>query len=189
MRRQNKQKNKERNRRTQQAGEDGLQYLRESIGLSDDQIASLVIQVRSECPSLNTKRKAVARLLNSVQLFREECKGFCRANERYRELKGPMGEMPPTIAYKKETRAMKQSGLDKFLERQEKARNGSSLEGRRWLPTPAEIAGEEGDSEIRKLLWGIASEEATFHEQQLAQLLRWGAILSRVANGRKNKRK
>ncbi len=184
-----KQRNIERNLRTQDTGEKGLEYLKEAVGLNDDQIRSLVKQIREECPNLNTKKKAVARLMNSLRLFRDECKGICRAQDRYNSMIGLDGQTPPSIAHEKRPRLLKKSGLDKYIERQEKAGSGSSLEGRRWLPTPAEIDGEQGEYELQKLIRGIASEEAPFHEKQLAQLLLWGAILTRAANGRKNKRK
>lgn len=189
MDRKPKKQNVERNLRVQKCGEEGLQYLQDEIGLNDDQVTSLVLQIREQCPSLNTTKKAIARLMNSLHLFREECKGLCRAADRFNGLMGPIGVTPPSVAGRKREKFMKQSGLARYLERRDKVEKLEGPERGRWLPSASDIAGEEGGDEIRKLIRQIASEDDPCHKNRLAQLLRWGAILSSPANGRKNKRK
>lgn len=184
-----KTENVERNHRVQKCGEDGLVFLRETIGLSEDQITSLILQIRKECPSLNTKKKAVARLMNSLNLFREECEGLCRAADRYNALLEPEGTVPPSVAEIKRPKRMRESGLGKYLERRDKMYPLEGANKGQWLPHASEIAGENGDEEIKKLLRGIASEDDPCYSVRLAQLLRWGALLSSAANGRKNKRR
>lgn len=127
--------------------------------------------------------------MNSLKLFREECEGLCRAADRFNALVEPLGTIPPSVAEIKRPKHMRQSGLGKYIERRDRIYSLEGPEKGRWLPNAAEIAGEEGEREIRKLLWGIASEDDPCHSNRLAQLLRWGALLSSLANGRKNKRR
>lgn len=162
--------------------EEHFRFLSEDLGLNDEQIESLLVQVGEHCsPSVNTRRKRILRFMRAVYLYKKECEGASRANDRFLKMMEQGGNTPPPLLEKKELKALKDSALNTFIERRRKVTRGRSM-----LPAPARYIEIDEASGWQGLIKELAFGERPGRARQIKELLEWGKFLAKVYNPRKN---
>ena len=164
--------------------EEHFKFLREKLGLNEEQLESLSIQIGEQCaPSLNTQRKRILRFMRAILLYERECLGFIRAVDRFNKMIGEDGTTPFPVIEEKRRKALKKSGLDAYQDRQHKIRVRS------FLPSAPEFVGGDKEKGWERLIKEISWGSVPWSEQIIQELLKWGVLLKQVYNPRRNKPK
>ena len=112
--------NRRRNYRNQEKGEEGIQFLAETLGCSDDVIEQVAMKVAKLIPSLRTRKKRIARFYRSYELLVQECKERSNAEKKFAKNIGEQGVKNDAAWAERCDQFQRKFGLGKLLERAEK---------------------------------------------------------------------